>query len=39
MGEPEELGRGYLSSLSSVRSMETVAGNLWKRRRENQYPE
>jgi hypothetical protein len=34
MEEPEELGRGYLPALSSVRSMETMAGKLWKRRME-----
>jgi hypothetical protein len=31
MEEPEELGRGYMPTLSLVRSMETVAGKLLKR--------
>jgi hypothetical protein len=34
MEEPEELGRIHLPTLSLVRSMETMAGNLWKRRME-----
>jgi hypothetical protein len=39
MVEPGELGRGYMPTLSSVQRMETMAGKIWKRRRENQYPE
>jgi hypothetical protein len=30
MEEPEELGRGYLPALSSVRSMDTMVGKLWE---------
>jgi hypothetical protein len=31
-GRTEELGRGYLPALSSIWSMETMAGKLWKRK-------
>jgi hypothetical protein len=34
MEEPEEHGRGFLPALSSVQSMETVVGKIWKRRME-----
>jgi hypothetical protein len=34
MEEPEGLGRGNLPVLSSVRSMETMAGKPWKNRME-----
>jgi hypothetical protein len=34
MEEPEGLRRGYLPVLSSVQSMEVMAGEPWKRRME-----
>jgi len=34
MKEPEDIGRGYLPALSSFRSMEIVAGMIWKSRME-----